>query len=362
MHSEKKDEPFYSIEMNNNNFKRKKICGVILAAGYGTRMKPLSTFIPKPLLPVLGKPLINILIKKLLRAGSSSVHVNIHHLAELFNRNIVDPEWPVTYHIEDQILDTGGGIGNMANSLNAYELILIHNGDIISNIDFTPAIDFHLRHKSLATMILTETKETDQEFAPGQREDNHGKPARTTPPSAVDISEKMEILNIGTKKTDDPAALKRTGYTGMSILSREALKFFPGDKKIGFIEILLEMIRNKAGKISGYMADDATDRILWSDIGSPETYLDLHKRILLKQAFFDPEIAPSGIPLHVGPDTVIASGTSWKGFLEVGGRAKIEHDCELENCVVLPETTVQKGTRLKNCILFPEGQINVKGL
>lgn len=335
---------------------------MILAAGHGTRMEPLSTYIPKPLLPILGKPLINIIIKKLLRTGSSSIHVNIHHLAELFSRNIVDPEWPVTYHTEAQILDTGGGIGNMANTLKAYELILIHNGDIISNIDFTAAIDFHLGHKALATMILAGAEEMDQEFAPGQPEDNPVKSARTMPPPAVDISVKMEILNIGTKKTDDPAAFKRAGYTGMAILSREALKFFPVDRKIGFIEILLEMIRSKTGSVAGYIADDTIDRILWSDIGSPETYLDLHRRILTKQAFFDPEAAPPGIPLHVDPDTVIASGTSWKGFLEVGCRAEIEHDCELENCVVLPDTTVQKGARLKNCILFPKGQINVKGL
>jgi NDP-sugar pyrophosphorylase family protein len=148
----------------------------------------------------------------------------------------------------------------------------------------------------------------------------------------------------------------------MAILSREALKFFPGDRKIGFVEILLKIIKSKAGSVAGYIATGMTDRILWSDIGSPENYLDLHKRILTKQALFDPEIAPPGMPLHVGPNTVIASDTSWKGFLEVGAGARIGQNCELENCVVLPGTIVQSGANFKNYILFPEGQIHVKGL
>ena len=348
--------------MSSNIAIRKNLCSIILAAGYGTRMEPLSSSIPKPLLPILGKPLINIIIKKLLRAGSSSVHVNIHHLAESFSQNVVDQEWPVTFHIEDQILDTGGGIGNMAKYLKAYELILIHNGDIISNIDFAPAIDFHIKQKALATMILIGAKETDHKTTPEKSKINPGKLSRSAPPPDVYISEKAEVLNIGTKGWDNETAIRCAGYTGMAILSREALEFFPGDRKIGFVEILLKMIKNKAGSVTGYIATGMKDRILWSDIGSPENYLDLHKIILTKQALFDPEIAPPGIPLHVGADTVIASDTLWKGFLEVGNKAKIEDNCELENCVVLPETIVQSGTNFKNCILFPEGQIHVKGL
>ena len=266
--------------MNIENTTRNKFCGVILAAGYGTRMKPLSSAIPKPLLPVLGIPLINIIIKKLIRSGCSSVHINIHHLAESFNQDIVDPELPVTFHVEDQILDTGGGIGNMAEALKAYELILIHNGDIISNLTFAPAIDFHINQKALVTMILTGVKEIDYKTAPAQSKINPGDSSVCMPPPDVYLSEKMEVVGIGTKEMDSTTPFRCAGYTGMAILSREALKFFPADRKIGLIKILLKMIKNKTGSVAGYTAIGTPGRILWSDIGSPENYLNLHKRIL----------------------------------------------------------------------------------
>lgn len=283
------------------------------------------------------------------------MHVNTHHLSESFDKGLISPDLPVTFHTEDRILDTGGGIGNMAGSLDNCELILIHNGDIISNIDYAPAIDFHQKQNALITLILTESG------------GNNGKEVSvkstlSTPPPRIEISDKMRVVGIRTKSPDNSASAKLAGYTGMAILSREALRFFPSGKNIGLIEILLEIIKKNAGRISGYIAGSLTEGILWSDIGSPESYLELHRRILTGQVTFDPEVVPPAIPLHTGPNAVIARDTSWRGFLEIGSGAVIEQNCELENCVILPETIVKRGTKIKNCILFPEGQLEAKGL
>lgn len=345
--------------MKNNRIIKDKLCGVILAAGYGRRMAPLSSFMPKPLLPVLGKPLINTIAKKLIRSGASSLHVNTHHLSESFDEGAISPDLPVTFHTEDRILDTGGGIGNMADSLNNFELILIHNGDIISNIDYAPAIDFHQNQNALITLILTENGENNGKKS---RKEVSVKPALFSPPPQIEISDKMRIVGIRSKRRDESDSIRLAGYTGMAILSREALRFFPSGRNIGLIEILLEIIKKNEGRISGYIAGSPTQGILWSDIGSPESYLELHRRILIEQVIFDPEIVPPALPLHSGPNAEIARDTTWRGFLEIGSGAVIEQNCELENCVILPETIVKRGTKVKNRILFPEGQLEAKGL
>jgi len=321
----------------------KRICGVVLAAGYGTRIKPITNKIPKPLIPVLGKPLLEILLGKLSRSGADSLHVNIHHLAESFlNRDFsagIRPE----FHHEEEILDTGGGIGNMRGDLEKHDLILLHNGDTISNIEYGPAIDFHLKNRALFTMILAGKSQT------GTEEEN-----RTLPPPSVYVSDSGEVRRIGGTAPDGTAGM---GYTGMAVISPEALEFFPPGRKAGLVEVLRKMMHNSDSTVMGYCAGSEAGKPVWAEIGTPEDYLALHRRIMIDRVRFDPELAPPLLPLHTGRGAEIAPDTRWKGFLEVGDRAIIGKGSVLENCVVFPETVVEKETEAEYSIFFPGGRI-----
>lgn len=111
---------------------------MIFAAGLGTRLKPLTDRIPKALVRVGGKPLIEHVVKQLVAAGSQRVVVNVHHFANQIIEYLQENDFGADIRISDEsamLLDTGGGIKKAVSLFNANEPVLIHNVDILSNVD-----------------------------------------------------------------------------------------------------------------------------------------------------------------------------------------------------------------------------------
>lgn len=129
---------------------------LIFAAGLGTRLKPLTNTTPKAMIPVCGKPLLEHVICKLIKAGTTEIVVNVHHFAEQIIDFIEQKNYfGITIHISDErdeLLETGGGI-KKATSLfsKSSEPFLIHNVDILSNINLT---EFYLGNKDNANATL----------------------------------------------------------------------------------------------------------------------------------------------------------------------------------------------------------------
>lgn len=132
---------------------------MIFAAGLGTRLKPLTNTMPKALVPVGGKPLLQHTIEKLIAAGFNEIIINIHH----FGQQIIDfAEENQRFGIRiefsderDKLLDTGGGIGKAAWFFNDNQPFLLHNVDILSNIDLDELYNSHLKRNSLATLVCS---------------------------------------------------------------------------------------------------------------------------------------------------------------------------------------------------------------
>lgn len=133
---------------------------MIFAAGLGTRLKPLTDNTPKALLPIAGKPMLEHTILKLKAAGFNEIVINIHH----FGQQILDflkknQNFGLTIHISDEqdyLLDTGGGIKKAAAFLQGNEPFLIHNVDIISNVDLRRLYEAHSCQNSIATLLVSQ--------------------------------------------------------------------------------------------------------------------------------------------------------------------------------------------------------------
>lgn len=112
---------------------------MIFAAGLGTRLKPLTDSMPKALVPIAGKPLLEHVLTKLTKAGCDDIVINVHHFAEQIERWVAKNPMPgVKIRFSDertQLLETGGGIRHAAPMLQDADRFLIHNVDILSNID-----------------------------------------------------------------------------------------------------------------------------------------------------------------------------------------------------------------------------------
>lgn len=148
---------------------------MIFAAGLGTRLKPLTDTLPKALVPVCGMPLIEHVFRKLKDAGIDEAVVNVHHFADKVEEWIGSQDWictgadvmadgRMTVHVSDErtmLLETGGAVLHARRYLEGCGSFLIHNVDILSNLDLEWFAS-HVRHDALATLLVSRRESSRQ--------------------------------------------------------------------------------------------------------------------------------------------------------------------------------------------------------
>ena len=135
---------------------------MIFAAGMGKRLQPLTNETPKALIPIHGKPMLEHIILTLKAAGFNQIIINVHHLADqiisfLESKNNFDIEIVISDE-RDYLRDTGGGIRHASWFLNGSEPFLVHNVDILSNVDLKALYQHHVEHNPLATLLVSKRK------------------------------------------------------------------------------------------------------------------------------------------------------------------------------------------------------------
>ena len=135
---------------------------MIFAAGLGTRLKPLTDDTPKALIPINGKPMLEHIILKLKNAGFNQVVINIHHLGQqIVDFLAANNNFGIQINISDErdyLLDTGGGIKKASCFLQGNEPFLVHNVDIMSDIDLKALYLHHQETNPLATLLVSKRK------------------------------------------------------------------------------------------------------------------------------------------------------------------------------------------------------------
>ncbi|NOY59509.1 MAG: NTP transferase domain-containing protein, partial [Calditrichaeota bacterium] len=135
---------------------------IILAAGFGTRLLPLTKEVPKALIRLAGKPLLEIVLKKMLTSGFDEIAVNVHHHADKIQSYLDDfmqnHKAKIYVSYEPEVLDTGGGIKKMIPLLGTDEPILVHNVDIISNINLHELFEKHKHLNSDVSLAVQQRK------------------------------------------------------------------------------------------------------------------------------------------------------------------------------------------------------------
>jgi len=127
---------------------------IILAGGEGTRLRPYTTILPKPLMPLGNYPILEIILKQLKKAGVKRITLAVGYLAELLEAYFGDgKKWgiKIAYSREDTPLGTAGPIALVEN-LN--DTFIVMNGDILTNIDYSDLIRFHLSNNAMATIAV----------------------------------------------------------------------------------------------------------------------------------------------------------------------------------------------------------------
>jgi mannose-1-phosphate guanylyltransferase len=237
---------------------------MILAAGLGTRLHPLTDDRPKALVTVAGHTLLEIALARLRGFGVREVIVNVHHFAEMvvdYLKSNDNFSMRIEVSRENVLLDTGGGLKRaawffLADSETAHEPFLLHNVDVISTIDLGRMVKFHIEEEALATLAVQQRKTTrallfdKQERLCGRSVAKGGNAEWAWP-------------------CDDAQGL---AFSGIHVLSPRIFAELTEDGPFSIIDAYMRLAA-QGEKVVGFRADES----YWRDLGRPESLVDAER-------------------------------------------------------------------------------------
>ena len=226
---------------------------LIFAAGLGTRLRPITEKLPKALIPVAGKPMLQWVTEKLIAGGATEIVINVHHHPDILIDYINNFKYPgIQFHISDernQLLDTGGGLKKAEVYLNGPDPFIVHNADVLSNINLKEMLAFHKSQKPLATLAVS-SRNTSRHFLWADDrlagwENN--------------VSGEHFFCHHNTKNTLNPLA-----FSGIHILSSDIFSLISETGSFSIKDLYLRLAA------SHHIAPYEHDPRYWFDIGSSE--------------------------------------------------------------------------------------------
>lgn len=307
---------------------------MILAAGLGTRLRPLTEFRAKPALPVCGRPVVSLLLEMLSRQGVQEALINLHYLPDSVRRAIEGdhpPNMKITWSEEKTALGTGGGIRRAADFLSGSEECLVLAGDMLLDIDLE---DLRRRHRASqrdVTLIL--------------RSDDRGADFGT-----IGLNEKNMLTRIGKRELSgvsqysqkqaetDWSEVDRGLFTGVRFFSRGALEDWPESETFEDLRDWLAPRIESGGVTVGAEILDCSQSV-WEPVGTPAEYLKVN-------------LSPPDLPSLGG------GMASWCGAIKkpapgevhnvISVTASVPRDAKLQDCVVWEEEHVPAGFHGRN--------------
>jgi len=338
--------------------------GFILAAGFGTRLKPITELVPKPLVPVAHVPLIGYSLSLLASHGIKEVIVNTHHLGDELKAALGNGEAygvSIEYSDEEEILGTGGGLKKMHEQLSDDTFVVV-NSDTLIDLDLGRVLDFHRAHGALATMVL---REQPDEGGYGQIE--------------IDAAGRIRrILGNGEQQED----LRSLMFTGVHILEPRFLEYIPPDVETCINRYAYLKALSNQEKLFGYVADG-----YWEDAGTSARYFQANIDALnqdMALSHIDPlggyELSPKKQeveavrmgahvelgkdvrllpPLVLGDEVRIGDNAVVGPYCVVGDRVQIGRDSEIEQCILLNGTRLEPGEQLSRMVIAKKHRLQV---
>jgi mannose-1-phosphate guanylyltransferase len=292
---------------------------MILAAGLGKRLRPLTDQLPKPLVPVVGKPNIVRTIEHLAACGIREIVINLHHLPEAIRAVLGDGSSrgvSIEYSPEPAILGTGGGIKQALSHLGDSTFAVI-NGDALFAPDLAAALAAHRRRGALATLVV------------------RGDP-RAEDYGAVGLDDQDRVRRL-VWAGDASTARRSYMFTGVHLLEPEIVEHLPDEGCI--VRRTYVPLVEQGAPIFGL-----PDSGYFCDLGTPKRYLEANVALVTgRESLPGFEPPPDGV--HRGHGVVIGPGCRLRPGAVIGDAARLAAGIEVERSVVLPGAEVARNLR-----------------
>jgi mannose-1-phosphate guanylyltransferase len=299
---------------------------MILAAGLGTRLRPLTDVRPKVLAPVMGVPLLDFWISQLGQAGFEAVVINAHHLAEKLVAAVRGRDWPlpVEVAVERGLLGTAGGIRNVLEFFG-HEPFVVVNGDVICQVNFVELYQQHMQAVSPVSMLLHDWPAFNNVAVADGVVRGFGKESSTFP------QEQPEV--------------RRLAFTGIHVIDPAVLRPLPREQAAEIIPIYRQLM--DAGKPPQAIVSRS---LFWREIGSVKAYRAVHDELAtLPQK----DLAPlqTGQAIFIHPQAEVSPRAELRGMVAIGKGTRVRGGAILENSILWDHVTVQANSLLRDCIV-----------
>jgi len=312
---------------------------VVMAGGFGTRLRPLTSSVPKPMVPVGGKPLMQHVVERLCHAGLDRQVALLFFQPQCISDYFGDGSRfgvEMRYRRADADYGTAGSVRNALDLLD--ERFLIVSGDVLTDFDLRAAIAFHEEKRAQVTMVLTRM---------------------TNPPEyGVVITDDLGRIVQFLEKPSWGEVFSDTINTGIYILEKEVIADLPARTAVDFSKDLFPRLLSQGAPLYGYIAEG-----YWRDIGNLDEYSRAHDDLLagLVHVEFPGDLRHRGeAQIWADPTARVADDAELSGTVVLGPRAVIEARARVGDAVIGADSLVQSGASVFRSVLWDRVQVGAQ--
>jgi mannose-1-phosphate guanylyltransferase len=330
---------------------------VVLVGGQGTRLRPVTYDIPKSLVPLRNRPFMGYMLDFLRGAGLDGAVLSLGYLPDPIQSYLCSQQdldgFSVDYAVEDYALGTAGGIKNAEMYLHDDTLVVV-NGDVLTGMDLSRAIQVHKTSDAMATIVLTSVEDP-------------------TAYGLVEVDHDMLVHRFIEKPAADEVTTNLVN-AGVYVLEPEVLAMIPAGREVSIErEIFPEL--QESGRLRAHITSS-----YWRDIGTPRSYLAASHDVLsgavgAREGFEYQDVDPSvecGKNVRLLPPVSIAEGCKISDLATIGGRSSlgkgsvVGEGAVVEGSILLDGAEVEAGAVVRGSVIGPRARVGnnaiVRGL
>lgn len=311
---------------------------MIMAAGVGSRLDPLTQEVPKPLVPIANKPIMDILLERLKEASIKDVIANTHYKSEQIIERYKNNKMGINFNYinEEKLSGTAGGVKKCQFFFDEGDDFLVLSADGLSNADLKAAIKSHKKSGAIASLGIKKIK------------------LEEIPNFGVVVTDKQGYVTGFQEKPEIKEAKSDKINTGIYIFNYEIFNYIPENTFYDFAKNVFPDLLSKGIKINTFGVKE-----YWSDIGTIDQYFestqDLFKN---KYKINHSKIIETPKGSYIAEKSYISPSTEFIGYNVIGRNCVIGKNVTLENCILWNDIEIKNNITLKNCIIASHCEIN----
>lgn len=307
---------------------------IVLAGGYGTRLKPLTERRPKPLLPVAGRPCIDYVLRSLVGAGFREIVITTSYMSDRVIKRIgdgLDYKASILYSFEANPAGTAGAVKRVGEFIN--DTFVVASGDVLADIDVGALYKYHRQVGALATLALTRVEDPTQFGIVALHEDGRVAKFLEKPRPEEVFS---DLVN-----------------AGIYILEPQILDFIAVNGEVDFSADVFPDLLTKGKPVFGRQVDG-----LWMDIGRPRDLLRASLEVVRQEGRpLRPAGADASGPLIVAETAEIEPGVKLRGPCYIGARVHIGQGSTIINACIYEDASVDRNALVQDSIIMEATKI-----